>query len=406
VTALDARLEAAAALVEAGADDEAVAAYSTIVLECGAAADVATRAAAMRAAIQQGFALRRLGRMAEELEAYDVVLDGVAQELPLPLREARAHALLAKAYAVWWLGRHDEALELYEGLIALERAATEPAVRLYVAPALRNLAMVLQGNGHTDEALAALDDLLAWHGGQASPADLADIFFHKGRCMSELGRVDEALDLYARTLALTGDPGDAPFGWLLLYAAAQRASALASIGRGAEALDGMRVALERLRAVPPGRALVAALGWYAGALGEAGRVDEAIAAHERILELAPTIEHEDARAAEAASAVERGHLLEQRGDLAAAAEALRAAFVRFSADRDAETARLVAWAGVHGMELFVQLERRPEAIELAHGVFARYDGSDDPYVRDVVAAVVTALPRAGRSMRLVRRRLG
>jgi tetratricopeptide (TPR) repeat protein len=189
----------------------------------------------------------------------------------------------------------------------------------------------------------------------------------------------------------------------MLQTARRRAAALAEADRADEAVGDLRRVLEQFRGAPPGPELVEALTTYADLLSAAGADADAIAAHDRILDLVPAVELEYPRRVEASSRVERARLLEQSDHAADAAEALSAVFARFAGETDDELRRVAAFAGVRAMGLFADLGRRDEAIELAHAVFARFDGSDDPYHVELIRLVAGSLPREGRAMRLVRR---
>jgi tetratricopeptide (TPR) repeat protein len=448
---LSGRFQVARTLHASSAFEPALAAYDSIIRDLEGEPDVASRELCARALVFRGFALRALGRTAEERVAYDAVV-GTPPGGSVSLRETVARALVFKAAVLERLGRREEELEVLDAVITREQAATEPAIRRIAAYAYQDRAMVLDRLERFGEALHAYELVLQRYGDDADPEcagfavgartyrpamlralgrsadaliaydDLIEVLgsarnvdarpsaemarLRKGRYLAELGRIEEARVVFRSLADATPDPARDEQVAIALQAGGLETDMLEQLGRSDDALERTRVLLERFSGAhgAEARAQTASiLEQYAMRFAAADRADEAIAAHDRLLTLLPALELPDARGREAASSVERACLLLERGDTVDGAEALRTVFARFSADPGGELPQLCAFAGIRATEVLGSLGRKAEAIELAHAVYARFDGSDDPYVRDCVRWVTTAFRQDGRAMRLVRR---
>jgi tetratricopeptide (TPR) repeat protein len=446
-----AQLRAAKALLASGPSEQTLAAYESIIQELQGASDIASRELTARTRIFKGYALRALGRTAEELASYDVVL-AAPHGGSEALREAGLRALLSKATVFETLGRREEELELLDLVEEREHRAVELRIRRFVGFARRNRAMVLHNLDRLDDALAAYDLVLRCYGddtGQAfrrlvvegrtwrpvvlralersaealrayddlietlgtpreAPARVtaASARLEKARYLADLGRLDDARAAFAALADVAPDLTSDELVAIALYAGAREAEMLEQLGRPEEALSRLRLVLERFSGARGAAALAqtaSILEHYAVALAAADRLDEAIAAHDRLLVLLSALAAPTSRGREAASSVERACLLLTHGDAEAGAEALRSVFARFLADAEDDIQRLCAFAGVRAMHELGELDRKAEAIELAHAVYARFDGTADADIRDSLGYITTAFRQDGRSMRLVRR---
>jgi tetratricopeptide (TPR) repeat protein len=106
--------------------------------------------------------------------------------------EMLSHSWVSESFILRQMGRDDEALA------ALENAATiDP--KNYDAWIL--LGEALQGRGEYNRSLAAYDSLLV-HIAPTSPPMLALVLIDKGSVLVEMGRYEEARDLYLQTIDL------------------------------------------------------------------------------------------------------------------------------------------------------------------------------------------------------------
>jgi tetratricopeptide (TPR) repeat protein len=201
--------------------------------------------------------------------------------------EMLSHSWVSESFILRQMGRDDEALA------ALENAATiDP--KNYDAWIL--LGEALQGRGEYNRSLAAYDSLLV-HIAPTSPPMLALVLIDKGSVLVEMGRYEEARDLYLQTIDLNFslEPLDQ---YYLGRAELGEAVSLLRLGDYGEALEAFNRSME---AEP----LLADDAWRG--IGDArmglGFHEVALQAYDMALEMYPEFVN-----------VERGHAWKGRGD--------------------------------------------------------------------------------------------
>ena len=227
---------------------------------------------------QLGVVCSRMGELDQAAAALEAVLDTQQKRLA-----AAAHEL---GHVYLQQGRFVHALEAYRH--AAQQQPGDPAYRRSVATALRRLQRI-------DEAEAQLRSLIAESGGDAATyAELGEVYADAGRCA-------EAIESYARAVALRSDDPS-------LYAR------LGQLRHSAGDLPGARAALQRAVELDPSNAgLHDELGQIFEACGETGN---ALAAYRAAVSLDPQCDAYHRRL---------GALLRDCGDDDGAAAALRTA---------------------------------------------------------------------------------
>jgi tetratricopeptide (TPR) repeat protein len=233
-------------------------------------------------------------------------------------------------------GRPDEAAGCFEALLEY---ASQAADEEFSARAANNLGVLANVRGARDRALAWYGRALAAYQRLGSVRGLAETHHNLGISYRHLGFTREADAHYQRAIELAEEAG------------AERVAALAETGRALLAVrsgDGpLGEALadragERFGALGDPVGVAEALRVRAGAARAQGRDDEAARALEQVLaaarEHANTLLHADVQR-------DRGLLFRDRGDEAAAREALLDAAARYDAlgaTAEAEAVRMLA----------------------------------------------------------------
>jgi predicted O-linked N-acetylglucosamine transferase (SPINDLY family) len=220
-------------------------------------------------ALQPGFAEAHSNRASAllALQRPDEAL--AAAERALASRPDSLEATFNAGLALHALARYDEALARFDAVLGKQPD---------IVPALLQRARALHASGRLDEALAGYDAALA------RVPDLVDALYGRGDLLVTRRRFDEAIAAFDRCLALARDHLDA---WL------QRGNALQALGRHEEALAAFDEAARRASAgssppaIPPTSQAAGIAANRAGVLLALKRYDEASAAWDRVLALAP-----------------------------------------------------------------------------------------------------------------------
>lgn len=296
---------------------------------------------------QLGVVCSRMGELEQAAAALETVLDAQQKR-----SAAAAHEL---GHVYLQQGRFARALEAYRH--AAQQQPGEPAYRRSVATALRRL-------GRLDEATAELHDLIAGAGDDAATyAELGEVY-------AEAGRGIEAVESYARAVALRPDDPR-------LYAR------LGRMRRSIGDLLGARAALQRAVELHSSDAAVQdELGQVLAACGE---MESALAAYRAAVSLDPQC---------AAYHRRLGALLRDCGDLDDAAAALRVALELRpeSAETYGELAELLWRTG--------ETEQALDAYRRAHAL-----APDSPDHARALGLAYSRLGRARDAERLLREAL-
>ena len=282
-----------------------------------------------------GEELERLGRFDESRALFNSLVErGVERDDPA-WQERVAGALMHEAYALTRLDRLEEAILAHFELAGRFAASDVPQVRAWVAGALYSIAVANTQLGRPEEAAAAYDDLIARFGDD--PGDAGPLVFSallaRGSTRAEAKDFDGALADYDRAFAIAGDNRE----------------------RAAQALAHRAWALKQL-----------------------SRVDEAIAAYEKLASTAA-----DARLV-ASALVSAGIALEDSGRYTRAVEKYSEVFARFRDDPDPEV-RARAARGLYYTGL--RLERtgeRERARIVFEQVVALYGGEEEGFADGAV----------------------
>ena len=188
--------------------DEAVALTDAALARFRAAGQVEH---ALKALVSRGATRRRLGRYAEALAD----LEAAAAEAAaggFPAEEARAHQNAGNVFQQ--LGRHGEARLRFERARDLWAPWGGPDLAKVEA----SLGLVLDSLGDDPEALAVFDDALEVFDAESHPYARAAVLFDRAGILIDLGRGDEAEQVFAeleRMPLTAADPslaGDLAFG--------------------------------------------------------------------------------------------------------------------------------------------------------------------------------------------------
>jgi tetratricopeptide (TPR) repeat protein len=346
-----------------------------------------------------GIVLLQLVRREEAVAAYDQVLDRYGDDPAL--REQVARALVNKGATLGGLGRPEEAVAAFD--LVLDRYGDDPApaLREQTAMALVNKGARLGFMGRQEEAVAAYDQVLDRYGDDpALREQAATALFYKGVRLGFMGRPEEAVAAYDQVLDRYGDDPAPALREVIerarraLAAPALREQAaralvykgeeLGELGRLEEAVAAFDQVLDRYGDDPaPALREEAAMALVnkGAALGELGRPEEAVAAYDQVLarygdDPAPALRGRAARAL-----VYKGIRLDVLGRLEEAVAAYDQVLDRYGDDpalRE-QAARALVNKGL----ALGQLGRQEEAVAAYDLVLVRY--GDDPALREQAA---------------------
>lgn len=392
LTAAEAAMAEARALLEHDRPDDALATYADVVVRFGSSSSDEVLACVAKALNWRGYLLSARGDEAGAIEAYDECVRRFGQAREAELREDVALALASGADARCAIGELGEALDGLARYFADFADASSVPTHM---SALLNHARCLRGLGRADEALRAYEDVVAYSHGAGAGGDrakMARVRLVQMELLDELGRGAEGVSIAGEALEEFGADRDEELQRQLGFVMCRKARLLHQGGDPANAVAAYDEGLLRLQESPVAddAAWVAiALDQRSAALSALGRESEALASLDEVLARFSTeTDDELMRERVLRALVKKVGMLRRMGRSQEASLIERALLDRLDDPADPASLPMLGRA-LLGLAVNLVSDGRPgEALELYDRMIEAFDSADDA-VRGYAALALT-----------------
>ena len=306
------------------------------------------------------------------------------------------------------LGSLEEEMGFYDRAVARFSHPMEPAItsvlaaRAFLAKGLR-----LGQLGRFEDAAEVYQQMLARFGEAAEPElrePVAQALFDKGATLGQLGRFEDAVGVYDQVVARFGDAAEPELREPVAKALVNKGISLRQLGRSEEEMRVYEQVLARFgdAAEPELREQVAmALVSKGVSLRQLGRSEDAGRVYDQVVARFGDATEAALRQMVAVALVDKGVSLRQLGRSEEEMRVYEQVLARFGDATEPELHQQVAWALLYKGIRLAQLDHLEGAIGVFHQVVARFGDAAEPELREPVAMALVkngaALGQLGRS---------
>jgi tetratricopeptide (TPR) repeat protein len=340
------------------------------------------------------------GDQQQALAAYDKVAATYTPSSDERTRELVARALLKRADALEEFERLSEAITGWSFVATESASSDDEQTREHVARALFNIGYALSDTGDADRALAAYDELIQRFEGSSEPLIRERVgwaLWNKTGLLEELGRADELDTSYEQIIARRDDKLDPELTQAVYWSVRVRllgATDPQAIDRYTLVLDDF---VDRFSDATDsdGRLLAAlAQGLKAWAAGQLGHAQEQFRTFAELVDRFSDAPEPEIRVLVAESLTRMAQALDLQGDSVAAVGAASRVIEILSEITDERAAQLLVTSLYEKGRLLRRLHREAEAIVLfasAVDAYRRLGSADEPDPDALVSAVLSVL---------------
>ncbi|PYR73336.1 MAG: hypothetical protein DMF86_20755, partial [Acidobacteria bacterium] len=185
----------ASALERLNRDDEALAAYGTVIERFAEATEREVRSRVTSALINAATVAGAIGRFDEALESIETVVQRIGDASGMQERRSLANAMYNRATVLKFASRVEEAVAAFDATAARFASDQDPHVHRFVALALYNKAAALAESGSIDRSVPAFRATVAGCSSSTDPVvreRVARALYGLTGSLLTLGRVEEA----------------------------------------------------------------------------------------------------------------------------------------------------------------------------------------------------------------------